>query len=952
MTKGLQFRFFYLFSLLAGAVCSFPLAAQNLGDYPLYNKEEVRVTEDWLIAQPEMKTSFFKTERDELVLTNGLISRVFNIDKGGATIGIENLMTGENMLRSVKPEAVVEINGLTLPVGGLKGQPIHNYLLDNWIPGLKEDPEAFRLQGIDTGSTQARFGWKKRPEWMPVDLPWPAPGKRVTFTYSGDDQLIQRLLKKTATDEGRETLFLDEFKTLGEHWTVNASPAEERNSFMNEGKAGEIMSMPNHAVFAEVDSPEPAKVWIVQVNPGTDQSSSWGPGMALIDEEGEALKFNIRPADKSFGIFDGKDERKKGKLEEGKPVFLRIEQNGGEIIFSYGYSPDAYQVLLRLPRMTRSIQSLRVGKMGPQGAAKDFGEAGENGRTQMMKVQILGGLVQGKEEELLASLQYLKQIHIDVHYEMYDCIPLMSKWITIENHGDKELTIDRFKSEIVAFVEAESAVDAKSEWLKPNISVETDFRFGGMSNDNLYSSSIAWNEDPDYDTQVNYERETPVLLEAYPKLGPDQTLAPGDEFGSFRVWELFHDSWDRERKGLAERKMYRSQAPWVTENPIMMHVRNADNESVKKAIDQSAEVGFEMVIMTFGSGFQIENDSEENLDRMKGLADYAHSKGIALGGYSLLASRSIDAENDVVMPEGKTPRFGNSPCLESEWGIKYFEKLYNFYKRTGMDILEHDGSYPGDVCASHDHPGHKGLEDSQWNQYEKIKSFYEWARAEGIFLNVPDYYFMAGSSKTGMGYRETNWSLPRAQQEIIERQNIYDGTWQKTPSMGWMFVPLVQYHGGGAAATIEPLKDHLPHYEQRLANLFGAGVQAAYRGPQLYDSPRTKEVVEKWVNFYKSHRDILDSDVVHIRRPDGRDYDGILHVNPHLDEKGLIMLYNPLDIPIKKNIKINLYYTGLKDKAQLIDHEGKETELMLQRDYSVALPVNIPANSQQWFVIR
>ena len=40
-----------------------------------------------------------------------------------------------------------------------------------------------------------------------------------------------------------------------------------------------------------------------------------------------------------------------------------------------------------------------------------------------------------------------------------------------------------------------------------------------------------------------------------------------------------------------------------------------------------------------------------------------------------------------------------------------------------------------------------------------------------------------------MGYVETNWSLPRAYQEIIERQNIYDGTWQKTPSMGFMFVP-------------------------------------------------------------------------------------------------------------------------------------------------------------------
>ena len=111
--------------------------------------------------------------------------------------------------------------------------------------------------------------------------------------------------------------------------------------------------------------------------------------------------------------------------------------------------------------------------------------------------------------------------------------------------------------------------------------------------------------------------------------------------------------------------------------------------------------------------------------------------------------------------------------------------------------------------------------------------------------------------------------------------------------MGWMFVPLVQYHGGGEAATIEPLKDHLKHYEQRMANLFGAGVQACYRGPRLYDAPETRAIVEKWVKFYKKYRAILDSDVIHVRRPDGQDYDGLLHVNPALEEKGLLMVYNP-----------------------------------------------------------
>lgn len=268
-----------------------------------------------------------------------------------------------------------------------------------------------------------------------------------------------------------------------------------------------------------------------------------------------------------------------------------------------------------------------------------------------------------------------------------------------------------------------------------------------------------------------------------------------------------------------------------------------------------------------------------------------------------------------------------------------------------MDVLEHDGSYPGDVCISDRHPGHNGLNDSQWEQYYKIKSFYMWCRAKGIYLNVPDSYYMAGSNKSGMGYRETNWSLPREQQEIIERQNIYDGTWDKTPSMGWMFVPLVEYQGGGAAATIEPLKEHLTHYGQRMANLFGAGVQACYRGPQLYDAPETKELVAKWVSFYKKHRQVLNSDLIHIRRADGRDYDAILHVNPFGMEKGLLMVYNPLSEPIKRTLRINLYYTGLTARAAVSVNDGNTKIYDISAANIIELPVEIPAKSQCWYVL-
>ena len=40
-------------------------------------------------------------------------------------------------------------------------------------------------------------------------------------------------------------------------------------------------------------------------------------------------------------------------------------------------------------------------------------------------------------------------------------------------------------------------------------------------------------------------------------------------------------------------------------------MRVANPEAVKRAIDDAADVGFEMVILSFGSGFNIENDSPD-----------------------------------------------------------------------------------------------------------------------------------------------------------------------------------------------------------------------------------------------------------------------------------------------------------------------------------------------------
>jgi hypothetical protein len=170
--------------------------------------------------------------------------------------------------------------------------------------------------------------------------------------------------------------------------------------------------------------------------------------------------------------------------------------------------------------------------------------------------------------------------------------------------------------------------------------------------------------------------------------------------------------------------------------------------------------------------------------------------------------------------------------------------------------------------------------------------------------------------------------------------------------MGWMHVPLVEYQGGGSEATIEPLKDHLPHYGQRLADLFGAGVQAAWRGKRLYDTIETKDLVKKWVSFYKKHRAILDGDIIHIRRADGRDIDAILHVNPYNEEKGLLMVYNPLNHQVRKDIIVNIYYTGLSNSAVISENDAPFRKYIVTKDHTVTIPVKVEANSQSWYIIK
>ncbi len=555
-----------------------------------------------------------------------------------------------------------------------------------------------------------------------------------------------------------------------------------------------------------------------------------------------------------------------------------------------------------------------------------------------------------------SSLPQLSGLQVTINYELYDGIPLIVKSLSIINKGEQPHKLNRVVNEILAFTEEESAVVGTPEQMKKQhgIYVETNYAFNNAMRYDISDQTTHWKADSSYTSQVNYYYQTPCLLEVYPDKAPGIELQPGETFNSVRTHELLMDGYDRERRGLAIRRMYQVVAPWTNENPIFMHLVSKNDDEVINAVNQCTATGYEALILSFGSHCNMEDTSAINIKKWKALADYAHGKNILIGSYSLFSSRRISDEDDVIDPATGKPGgafFGNAPCYGSKWGLAYLEKIKYFISKTGFNIFENDGPYPGDVCASTTHPGHKGLDDSQWRQMELQKSLYHWCNENGIYVNAPDWYFLDGTNKTGLGYREVNFSLSREQQKILNRQNIFDGLWEKTGSMSWGFVPLTKYQGGDASAVLEPLNEHLADYKQLMMQYYGAGVQACYRGPRLYDTDATKQTVSEVINWYKKYFDILNSDLIHLRRADGRDWDGWMHVNPALANKALVMLFNPLKQTITRTIDLPLYYTGLSKQATVILN-GKATVYNLDRDFNAKVSISIPAESYVWFVVK
>ena len=96
----------------------------------------------------------------------------------------------------------------------------------------------------------------------------------------------------------------------------------------------------------------------------------------------------------------------------------------------------------------------------------------------------------------------------------------------------------------------------------------------------------------------------------------------------------------------------------------------------------------------------------------------------------------------------------------------------------------------------------------------------------------------------------------------------------------------------------------------------------------------------------------MNADLIHVRRPDGRSIDCMLHANAQISPCGLAMLYNPTRRVQEMTLKLPLYYTGLSDVAKIREGEGESKRYEIDRNYNVEIPVRMVPKSVSYLVIE
>ena len=278
----------------------------------------------------------------------------------------------------------------------------------------------------------------------------------------------------------------------------------------------------------------------------------------------------------------------------------------------------------------------------------------------------------------------LRGIVATVHYEMYDGLATLRKWVSVVNHAsrtkpgirdggkdqlDGKDEGSRSVGEVVIVETLHYELLRAPNWAPEYMTVmrqqannPTPFDQQVPVPDEKHGQAppigatfTLWHTDPKYDQLHDQELHVPytpytLLAVGYTDsniyggpTGPGAPLPPdGSAFESLSVRLTLHDSTEVERMGLGVRQMLRLLAPAINESPVLAMLDDASSShSIRTFVDQLSETGHELAIIGFGAkgwcGMCL--DQLRNATFRAWLRDevaYATSRGVTLSAYTLM----------------------------------------------------------------------------------------------------------------------------------------------------------------------------------------------------------------------------------------------------------------------------------------------------------------------------
>ena len=565
-----------------------------------------------------------------------------------------------------------------------------------------------------------------------------------------------------------------------------------------------------------------------------------------------------------------------------------------------------------------------------------------------------------------------------VVYELYDGLPVFSKWVEFSIPAGRTSTETEITSLAVEMLRVPEHI-APSPGAGTRLLVETDYMprhtywtnynypsrgktsgpgsiwGGGYMDTHTFFNDDMYQDDA-HDGALCVSKVYPDLLlnVSYP-YGPGWLIKPGGAmFESFRVYELLQDSDDEERQELGRRAMLRTLAPQTTASFVylMNSGKHPDDESFSAMIRNASAVGFDAVLSApYNNHIPMNPTNATHVHRFKALVELGKSlpNPVMLGEYVCLQQmKTVNTTNDnqCVNPAGTpapAPKAGvyRGADMATREHRQFRESLVEWIERTGMEILTTDCPFEGSPCAGTRQgyaqtAEHRGLADSQQAQALVNHEFYRELRSRyNTYLRVPDPYFLSsGVSSSPIGYTDGYGHVTDVWEHLnIGRMYGYDGTFYKSVTQGWM----------GEKCPTQPMEQALPQVDLAYAQYLGQGMPSCFNCDRVHDGEASKQLIAFWISFFKDHRSLLTTDLIHLLRPNGLDVDGALHVQPDAAAaaagpgpayRAIGHLFNPRATALTASatryslarnattgernlLRVPLYYTGLKPESEV-----------------------------------